>query len=44
MKGLMWEYYFYIECEGAINSPDGKQMLRELCVCCDKLKVAGTFE
>ena len=43
MKELMWNYYFFIEAEGNINSQDGKDMLRELSATCDKLKLAGVF-
>ena len=44
MKGLLWQYYFYIEVEGNLNSDEGKNMLAELVQYCDKLKVAGTFK
>jgi chorismate mutase/prephenate dehydratase len=43
MKELMWNYYFFIEAEGNINSQDCKDMLRELSATCDKLKLAGVF-
>ena len=43
MKALLWEYYFYIEADGNIHSPQGQNMLGELSSCCDKLKIAGTF-
>ncbi|MEE0969807.1 MAG: chorismate mutase [Clostridia bacterium] len=43
MKELMWQYYFYIEIEGNIHSESGKEMLRGLEACCDRLKIAGTF-
>ena len=44
MKDLLWEYYFYVECEGIISSPDGMRCLRELEVCCSKLKVLGEYK
>lgn len=44
MKGLMWQYYFYVEAEGDIDSDNGKAMVKEISSCCDKLKVAGTFQ
>ena len=44
MKKLLWQYYFYVECEGNLNCPDGKTMLEELSNYCDKLKVVGTFQ
>lgn len=44
MKNLLWQYYFYIEAEGAVRSSEGREMLKELSVCCDMLRVAGTFD
>ena len=43
MKELMWEYYFYIEAEGNIDTDEGAVMMRELSEFCDKLKIAGTY-
>ena len=43
MKELIWNYYFYVELEGNINSQEGKDMLRALNIFCDKLKVVGTY-
>ncbi len=43
-KELSWEYYFFAEGEGDINSIDGKQMLRELELCCNNVTVLGSFE
>ena len=43
MKELLWQYYFYVEAEGNIHSYDGKCMLEELTVCCDKIKCVGSF-
>lgn len=43
MKGLLWNYYFYIEAEGNIHTEEGTEMLRELNVLCAQLKMAGTF-
>lgn len=43
MKELLWQYYFYIEIEGNVHAGDGKEMLRGLSACCDRLKMAGTF-
>jgi chorismate mutase/prephenate dehydratase len=44
MKELLWQYYFYIEAEGDLNTPEGQAMLQELSPLCDRLKVVGTFE
>ena len=38
-----WQYYFYIEIDGATNTEKGRQMLEELGKVCDQLKVAGSF-
>ena len=43
MKGLMWNYYFFLELEGNINTSDGADMLCELQGVCDKLKLVGTY-
>lgn len=43
MKELLWQYYFYVEAEGNLHSPDGQNMLRALAVFCDKLKPVGCY-
>ena len=43
MKELLWNYYFYIEANGNINTQNGKDMLNELSATCDRLKLVGTF-
>jgi prephenate dehydratase len=43
MKKHSWQYYFYIEIDGTVNSQNGKKMLEELSNVCDIVKVAGTF-
>lgn len=43
MKELLWQYYFFVEAEGQINTQNGKDMLEELSCCCDKLKLVGAF-
>lgn len=43
MKELMWNYYFYIELDGNINTEDGKDMLRQMSTMCDRLKLVGTY-
>lgn len=42
-KELMWNYYFYVELEGNVNSIDGKEMLKALEKYCDKLKLVGIY-
>ncbi|MBR5322798.1 MAG: chorismate mutase [Clostridia bacterium] len=43
-KELVWDYFFYVEGEGNIESWQGKAMLEELGKCCANLKVIGKFE
>lgn len=43
MKDLQWNYFFYIEAEGNVNSEDGQDMLRELSAVCAKLRMVGTY-
>ena len=43
MKDLRWNYFFYIEAEGNINTEDGNDMIRELTAICAKLKLVGTY-
>ncbi len=44
MKELMWNYYFFVELDGNINTPDGQDMLRQLTTVCDRLKLVGTYQ
>lgn len=44
MKELMWNYYFYAECEGVPDVESGDAMLDELSCVCDRLKLAGTYK
>ena len=43
MKKHSWQYYFYIEIDGSVDSENGQKMLEQLSKVCDQLKVAGTF-
>lgn len=43
MKKHSWQYYFYIEIDGNVDTENGKKMLDELKEMCDIVKVAGTF-
>ena len=43
LSSLMWNYYFFVELEGNINTNEGKQMLVELGTLCDRLKLVGTY-
>lgn len=44
MKDLLWQYYFYLEVEGNLNTDSGRSMIGELSEYCDKLKVVGTYK
>ena len=43
LKKHSWQYYFYIEIDGTIDTENGKKMTDELSKVCDRFKVAGTF-
>ena len=43
-KELVWDYFFYVEGEGNINSPQGEAMLEQLKRSCSDLKIIGSFE
>ena len=43
MKELLWQYYFYVEVEGNIQSERGSSLMESLGEFCDKLKFAGTY-
>jgi len=43
MKELLWQYYFYVEAEGNIDSREGRDMIRELSAFCDQLKIIGSY-
>jgi len=43
LKQHSWQYYFYIEIDGRIDTDNGSKMIAELNKVCDRLKVAGTF-
>ncbi len=42
-KKHSWQYYFYVEIDGTVNTDKGEQMIAELTQVCSQLKVAGTF-
>ena len=43
-KDLIWNYYFFVEGEGNINSDKGKAMLKDLREKCSDLRIVGNFE
>ena len=44
VKDVNWQYYFYIEIEGVLDSEEGWRMLEQLKTACEKIKVVGTYE
>lgn len=38
-----WEYYFYVEAEGNIDTPEGKEMQKRLSEVCNLVKIAGKY-
>ena len=43
MKELLWQYYFYVEAEGNVDSDEGRVMMQELSEYCDSLRAVGTY-
>ena len=43
-KDSIWEYYFFAEGEGNVNSLEGKKMLHDLKRSCNNIKIVGSFE
>ena len=43
-KELIWDYYFYAEGEGNIDSDEGRAMLEDLGSCCSNIKLLGSYE
>ncbi len=43
LPSLLWQYYFYMECEGNVRTEDGKNMLSELSSYCEKLRLVGSY-
>ena len=44
LKELVWNYYFFIEAEGNINTKEGQDMLKELSAVCSRLKLVGAYK
>jgi chorismate mutase/prephenate dehydratase len=43
MKELLWQYYFYVEAEGNIDTEKGADMIAALGEYCDNLRVVGSY-
>lgn len=44
MPGCAWEYYFYVEIVGDINTPEAQNLLQQLYEICQTLKVIGVYK
>lgn len=44
MKSLPWQYYFYVEIEGRLDSPQAQELLDKLKSSCEILKVLGSYD
>jgi len=44
MKDLLWQYYFYVELEGDVESDNAVRMLEALGKQCDELKIVGHYK
>ncbi len=42
-KDIMWQYYFYVEAEGNVNSKEGRRMIEDLEEFCSSVKIVGTY-
>lgn len=43
-KELIWDYYFYAEGEGNVNTSAGEKLIEELKEICNHIKIVGSFE
>lgn len=43
MKDLQWNYFFYVEAEGDVNTGNGRDMMQELSAVCAKLRLVGSY-
>ncbi|HIU10534.1 MAG TPA: chorismate mutase [Candidatus Avidehalobacter gallistercoris] len=44
IKDLPWQYYFYVEIEGSLQTTATQDMLQKLKASCDSLKVLGSYD
>ena len=43
VKDMNWQYYFYTEIEGKLDTEEGWRMLEQLKTACEVIKVIGTY-
>ncbi len=44
LKDSPWDYYFFIELDGDVNSKEGQLMIAKLAKICDCLKISGNYK
>ena len=44
VKDVNWQYYFYTEIEGHLDTEEGWRMLEQLKTACEMIKVVGTYK
>lgn len=42
-KDKLWQYYFFVEIEGNLKSPEGNEMLSALSAVCQSVRVVGNY-
>jgi len=43
LKGLAWQYYFYVEADAKLDDENGKKMMEDLQQHCEMLKILGSY-
>lgn len=43
VRGVNWQYFFYTEIEGRLDTEEGWRMLEQLKAACEVIKVVGTY-
>lgn len=43
LKGLAWQYYFYVEADAKLDEASGKEMMDDLQKHCEMLKILGSY-
>lgn len=43
LKGLAWQYYFYVEADAKLDEESGKRLMEDLKEHCEMLKILGSY-
>lgn len=43
LKGLAWQYYFYVEADAKLDNENGRKMMDDLKEHCEMLKILGSY-